>query len=47
MKKRAPHHYSPFYEKGVPIFLAIAGVIVALLVVVTLLVALGIFPGMK
>jgi hypothetical protein len=39
--------YPPFYEKAVPIALAIIAVAVVILVVVALLVVLGIFPGSR
>ncbi len=38
-------HYPPFYEKVVPIALAIIALIVVVLLLVILGVALGLFPG--
>ncbi len=38
-------HYPPFYEKVVPIILAIIALIVVALLLVILGVALGLFPG--
>ncbi len=45
--ERAPakRHYPPFYEKAVPIVLAIIALIVVALLVIILGVALGLFPG--
>ena len=41
----ARRHYPPFYEKVVPIALAIIALIVVALLLVILGVALGLFPG--
>ncbi len=41
----ARRHYPPFYEKAVPIALAIIALIVVALLLVILGVALGLFPG--
>ena len=41
----ARRHYPPFYEKVVPIALAIIALIVIVLLLVILGVALGLFPG--
>ena len=38
-------HYPPFYEKVVPIVLAIIALIVIVLLLIILGVALGLFPG--
>jgi hypothetical protein len=42
---RPKRKYPPFYEKAVPIALAIIGVIIVVLLIVILGVALGLFPG--
>jgi hypothetical protein len=41
----ARRHYPPFYEKVVPIVLAIIALTVVVLLLVILGVALGLFPG--
>ncbi len=41
----ANRHYPPFYEKVVPIALAIIALIVVVLLLIILGVALGLFPG--
>ena len=41
----AKRHYPPFYEKVVPIVLAIIALTVVVLLLVILGVALGLFPG--
>lgn len=47
MPERPSRNFSPFYEKIVPVFLWVMGGITLLVVLATLLVALGIFPGMR
>jgi hypothetical protein len=44
-KDMNPRRYPPFWERFVPIVLAILGVVIAGMMVVAVSIALGIFPG--
>jgi uncharacterized integral membrane protein len=44
-KKKKMRSYPPFWERFVPIVLAILGIVIVGLMIVAILVALGVFPG--
>ncbi len=44
-RKRPQEEYPPFWEKFVPIALLVIAAFILVLLVVTALVALGLFPG--
>lgn len=43
--KTPERHYPPFWEKAVPVAIAIIGVIIIVLLLISIAVALGLFPG--
>jgi hypothetical protein len=44
-KKKMTRSYPPFWERFVPIILAILGLIIVVMLIVAVTVAIGIFPG--
>ncbi|MEJ2549128.1 MAG: hypothetical protein P8Z42_06845 [Anaerolineales bacterium] len=43
--KTPNRHYPPFWERFVPFAIAIIGVIIVVLLLISIAVALGLFPG--
>jgi hypothetical protein len=44
--KSAPQRrYPPFWEKAIPVFLVVLGCVIAVMLAVTIAVALGVFPA--
>jgi hypothetical protein len=43
-KSSPKRRYPPFWEKAVPVFVVVMGVVILIMLVITIAVALGVFP---